>query len=194
MADKKTREDKRARNYTCIVYPESAPDKWQKTLADILVPALISPLHDMDADEETGEIKKPHYHVVIMHDNKKSVEQVKEEFDIIGGVGIEKIINMPSYARYLCHLDQKDKHQYSVEDVIELSGADYQALIAYPKDRRTAIREMMAHCRENGIISFAELAYYAEENREDWFIALTEHSTFYMKELLKSAHWTNNQK
>ncbi|MDU2191324.1 MAG: Rep family protein, partial [Klebsiella pneumoniae] len=38
----------RTRNFTTIVYPESAPENWLEILQQLFVPALVSPLHDKD--------------------------------------------------------------------------------------------------------------------------------------------------
>lgn len=72
MAAEKTR-DTRVRNFATVVYPESAPENWQDILSRHCVPAFISPLHDKDINP-TGEPKKPHYHVVLMFEGKKSLE------------------------------------------------------------------------------------------------------------------------
>ena len=105
MSEKKSRAtDNRKRNFATVVYPESAPENWQEILAGMFVPAFISPLHDKDINP-TGEPKKPHYHVVVMNDGKKSIEQAQELFAAIGGVGCEVVQSIRGYARYLCHLD-----------------------------------------------------------------------------------------
>ena len=48
--EKSIKQDKtRAKDWTFIVYPESAPEDWRSILADRLqVKAIISPLHDKD--------------------------------------------------------------------------------------------------------------------------------------------------
>ena len=85
MASEKT-TTARFRNFATVVYPESAPEKWQETLSEQFVPAFISPLHEKDINP-TGEPKKPHFHVIIMFDGIKTTEQAKEIFEKIGGVG-----------------------------------------------------------------------------------------------------------
>ena len=111
MSIEKSR-DTRARNYACVVYPDSAPTNWQDILSGHCVPAFISPLHDKDFNV-TGEPKKPHYHVVLMFDGKKSVNQVTEIFQSFGGVGCEVVKSIRGYSRYLCHLDNPEKAQYN---------------------------------------------------------------------------------
>ena len=86
MATEKTR-DLRQRTYATIVYPDSAPNDWQDILASLCIPAFISPLHDKDTNP-TGEPKKPHYHVLLMFDGKKSSAQVDDIRKTFGGVGV----------------------------------------------------------------------------------------------------------
>ncbi len=110
--DNSRKVDTRTRNFATVVYPESAPEEWQGILAEQFIPAFISPLHDKDLNP-TGEEKKAHWHVVVMFEGKKSVEQVTEIFNLIGGVGCDKVHSIRGYARYLCHLDNPDKAKYN---------------------------------------------------------------------------------
>ena len=96
--------EQRFRNFATIVYPESAPADWQNILADLKIPCLISPLHDRDFNP-TGEPKKPHFHVLLTFEGKKSVEQIKELIRPFCGVGVEVVQSIRGYTRYLCHLD-----------------------------------------------------------------------------------------
>ena len=179
----------RYRNYATVVYPESAPEKWQEILSEQFVPAFISPLHENDVNP-TGEPKKPHFHVVIMFDSTKTVEQAKEIFSLIGGVGCEIVKSLRGYSRYLCHLDNPEKAQYNPEEVRSLCGADYNHTIGLAIDKYKAIREMMSFCRENNILSYSDLLEYCSEERFDWFRVLCDNGTMVMKEYLKSKLWT----
>ncbi|WP_438765663.1 Rep family protein, partial [Enterococcus sp. AZ186] len=76
MVKKKTKDD-RTRNWTCVIYPESAPENWREILDDMCIPWVESPLHDKDVNPD-GEIKKSHWHVLLMFGSNKSYEQVKE--------------------------------------------------------------------------------------------------------------------
>lgn len=182
----------RTRNFATVVYPESAPEDFIERLSSHLVPAFISPLHDKDVNP-TGEQKKAHYHVIIAFEGVKTVEQAKVIFDDIGGVGCEVINSLRSYARYLCHLDNPDKAQYSIEDVICLCGADYIATIGLPMDKYKTIGEMIDFCQEYNVVSFSELLEYARMNRFDWFRVLCDNSAVIMDKYLKSKSWTVNK-
>lgn len=182
----------RTRNFACVVYPDSAVDNWQDVLADQFVPSFISPLHSDDINP-TGEKKKEHYHVMIMFDSVKTTEQAKVIFDLIGGVGCEVVNSCRGYARYLCHLDNPEKAQYSIEDVRCLAGADYANVISLVTDKYKAIAEMVDFCDVNNIVSYAALLEYARLERFDWFRVLCDNGTVVIKEYLKSKDWSRRK-
>ena len=182
----------RTRNFATVVYPESAPEKWQDILAEQFVPAFISPLHDKDINP-TGEAKKPHYHVVVMFDGVKTKEQAQDLFEKICGVGCEVVQSIRGYARYLCHMDNPDKAQYKQEDVRSLCGADYVGVVGLVLDKYKAIGEMIDFCKEYNIYSYSDLLEYCRSERFDWFRVLCDNGTVVMKEYLKSRSWSENR-
>lgn len=175
----------RFRNFATVVYPDSAPEDWIDILSELHIPAFISPIHDMDVNPD-GEKKKPHYHVMIMFEGKKSKEQAKEIFDCLSAVGCETVHTIRGYARYLCHLDNPEKYQYKIDDVRALSGADYMGIIGLAIDKYKALGEMEDFCRDNNIFSFAHLADYCKEYRFDWFRVLCDCGAFYMRTYLRA--------
>lgn len=191
MATEK-RQDTRCRTFATVVYPDSAPDGWQDLLSGMCIPAMISPLHDKDLNPD-GTPKKPHWHVILAFEGKKSVEQVDKVIKAFNGVGIVKINSVRGYARYLCHLDNPEKVQYPTEDVIALSGADFFSYIGLPTDKYKAVSEMIAFCKEKDIYSYSALLEYAQDQRYDWFRVLCDSATMVMKEYLKSRSWTHGK-
>lgn len=176
----------RTRNFATIVYPESAPDNWLDILRDSCLNIFISPLHDSDINPD-GEIKKPHYHVLVMYDSMKSQKQFLEFAETFGGVGQEKVNSTRGYARYLCHLDNPEKHRYSENDVIVIGATDYLSIISLPTDKYENIREMIDFIKENNISVFSDLLEYCSINNENWFRCLCDNGTYVIKEYLKSA-------
>lgn len=191
MSTEKKKAPARNRNFATVVYPESSPVDWLQRLSDEKVPIFISPLHDKDINP-TGEPKKPHYHVMIMFEGKKSEEQIREIFDNVNGVGLEVVKSLRAYARYLCHLDNPDKVQYKIEDVISLSSADYMGVIGLAIDKYIAIKEIIEFCCEMGIYTYAELLEYCMIHRFDWYRVLCDNGTYVVKEYLKSKYWLMN--
>lgn len=184
-----TNKKGRVRNFATVVYPDSAPSNWQLILSEQRVPAFISPLHDKDVCPE-GEVKKPHWHVMYIFDGAKSDEQVEALIAEIGGVGLERVNSLRGYARYLCHMDNPEKHQYSQDEVQSLCGADYIGTIGLITDKYKAIGEMIDYCEQNGCISYSSLLIYACVNRSDWFRVLCDSGTVVIKEYLKSKAWS----
>lgn len=186
MAEKT--KDNRYRNFATVVYPESAPLDWVGIIESHCVPAFISPLHDSDKNP-TGESKKHHHHVMLMFEGKKSIEQVQELTELFGGVGIIRVQSLRGMARYLCHLDNPEKAQYSPDEVKSLSGADYFGAIQAQTDKYKAVDEMTAFCDANEVYSFRELLNYSKENRRDWFRALCDSCSLVMIRFLKAKTW-----
>lgn len=191
MSEKKSSGRGRTRNFATVVYPESAPEGWQEILSQQFVPSFISPLHDQDKNP-TGEDKKPHYHVMLIFDGVKTLEQAQEVFTKIGGVGCEVVQSLRGYARYLCHMDNPEKAQYKTEDVRSLCGADYTSTIGLVLDKYKAISEMIDYCEENGIVSYSNLLIYCKNERFDWFRVLCDNGSYVIEKYLRSRHWTMN--
>lgn len=179
-------KDRRARNFATVVYPESAPEDWLDTLKDQHICAFVSPLHDKDVDRKTGLPKKPHYHVMVMFDGKKSREQVSDLFALIGGVGLEIVGSLRGYARYLCHLDDPEKTLYDFDQVTQIAGANYAEVIGLAIDKRTAIAEMQDFCISHNINEFADLMDYTAENKPEWHHVLCTCGTMVMRAYLDS--------
>lgn len=179
---------KRTRAWASIVYDESAPDCWRETLQSYMVQTFVSPLHDSDKKDD-GTLKKPHFHVLMMYDGVKTPEQAREIFDSFGGVGCEPVQSVRGYARYLCHLDNPEKHQYSPDDVCSYCGADYISAIGQQADKYAAIAQMMQWVATNDVIAYSDLLEYAAINRQDWFRVLCDCGTMVIIEYIKSRSW-----
>ena len=184
----KSKSSQRFRNACTIVYPDSAPSNWVDILRDLHVNVFISPLHDKDVNPDDNEPKKPHFHVLLMYDNVHSREQFSEVFDSINGVGLEVVSSLRGVARYLCHLDNPEKYQYSPSDVISLGCVDYNSIIGLPTDKYKVCSEMLSWCKENGVMYFSDLVEYSSIYRDDWFRALADNCTVFMSAYFRSLH------
>lgn len=178
MAQKGT--DNRTNNWSCIVYEDSLPTDWLERLEETTIEVCISPWHDKDVwtkhDEERnpehkeGTPKKKHRHVVIMYGkgNKKSKEQVMNDFSFLNGTTFKKVKSLIGMIQYLDHRFCLHKHHYDESDVIALNGFDYEEVVNTPTDRqsRTILREIRLFCRENEIFDFCDLQDYVDDNEE----------------------------
>ncbi len=184
MTDKK---DTRTRNWMFIVYPESAPENWREIIAELRVPWVESPLHDKDVDAN-GEIKKPHWHVMLMFSSKKSYQQILEITSCVNAPNPEKVANAKSMVRYFAHMDDPDKFQYDKSEVKAHGGADIANYLSVTTaERYELIREMMEFISVQNIIEMKDLLDYAMAERfDDWFPLLADNSAYIIGEYIKS--------
>lgn len=184
MASKTTR----TRNWTFIVYPDSAPENWRELLDDLHLEWVESPLHSMDLNP-TGEPKKPHFHVLILFNGNKTYEQVIEISSSINSTIPQQCHNAKSLVRYMAHLDNPEKHQYSSSDIKSHGGVEIADLLKpTASEKYTLISEIIKHLQDNKITEFQDLVDYALAERfDDWFPLLCDGSTIMLSAYIKSA-------
>jgi len=183
----KKKKDVRTRVWTFILYPESAPENWIDILIDMHLEFVVSPLHDQDRDA-TGELKKPHWHVMLMFAGVKSYEQVKEITEKVNGTIPERCHNAKAMVRYMAHIDNPDKAQYKIEDIRAYGGVDLQELLRpTSSERYSMIKEMIDFVRQENIIELQDLIDYAiSERYDDWFPLLCDSCTYVINQYIKS--------
>lgn len=183
----KEKKDTRTRNWTFMVYPDSAPENWREILDEFHVPWIESPLHDKDVDPN-GEIKKSHWHVMVLFPSKKSYDQIREITLKLNSPNPQKVANIKGMVRYFAHMDNPEKFQYLKTDIIGHSGADPSIyLTVNAGERYQLIKEMIEYVKENEIDELQDLVDYAMNNRfDDWFPLLCDNSTFIMSNYIKS--------
>lgn len=123
MAD----EIKRGRVWQIVFYPESCPDQFEELIYSWHVPACLSPLHCPENNKkDLGETEgKPHYHLNLYFDGNKSYDQILDYATQLNTKRIIRVENARSMTRYLIHLDDPDKEQFSMESIISFSGVSY---------------------------------------------------------------------
>lgn len=180
-------KDDRTRNWTFVAYPESAPQNWRDILDDEHIQWIESPLHDKDINAD-GEAKKPHWHILVMFEGKKSFEQVKELTEKIHATIPQKCASAKGLVRYMAHLDNPEKVQYDRGSIIGHGGADVsEYLKPTSSSRYQLISEMRQWINETDCVEFCDLFDYAAENHfDDWFPLLCDNSAYIMGEFIKS--------
>lgn len=183
----KSKKDNRKRNWTAIVYPESAPENWQEILNEEHIEWVVSPLHDKDITG-TGEAKKPHYHIALLFDGNKSFEQIKEITDKINAPIPKPIASVRALIRYFAHLDDADKVQYPISEIKAFGGVDLAELLKPTSSSRyEMIAEMGEYIQENEITEFIDFFIFCKKNHfEDWFPLLCDSSSFVIDKVIKS--------
>lgn len=189
MAGKKSsgNSESRTRNWTFVVYPESAPENWRNILDDLHIEWVESPLHDKDLNGD-GQPKKPHIHVGVFFAGNKTYEQVKEITDSLNCPIPQRCHSARALVRYMAHLDNPEKAQYSPSDIKGHGGVDVADMLRpASSERYTLISEMIAYVKNNNVVEFQDLVDYAREHESDtWFPLLCDNSSFIVCQYIKS--------
>lgn len=187
MSAKKTTKDDRTRNWTFIVYPDSAPSNWRDILEDEHIQWVESPLHDSDYNT-ADEIKKSHWHILLMYEGNKTYNQILEVSTSVNGTIPQKVASAKGLVRYMVHMDNPEKHQYDKSAIVSHGGADINELLKPTSSSRyQMIKEMLLFIQEQNIIEMEDLLLYSCENRfDDWFPLLCDNSAYIIGSFLKS--------
>lgn len=187
MTKKLKKKDERTRNWTFVVYPESAPEDWREIIDGFHVPWVESPLHDKDVNPD-GEVKKPHWHVMIMFSSNKSYNQIREITMKLNAPNPQKVANAKGMIRYFAHMDNPEKYQYDKTEIVAHAGADISNyLAATTAERYELIREMLSFVNEQKITEIKDLLDYAMYERfDDWFQLLCDNSAYIVDSYIKS--------
>lgn len=180
----------KSREWTCLVYPESAPENWRELLQQTFLEAYISPEHNKDVNPD-GNPKKTHYHIVLAWNGPTTFSNAKKICETFGGVIEPRVVgSLRGICRYLCHLDNPEKAQYDPSDVVCLNGADWTTAINLKSDKYKSIEEMQDFCVKYGITSYRVLSDYARKERKaDWFRTLCDNGSLVMLQYIKSLQW-----
>lgn len=150
---------KKGRIWASVGYPESLPTDWKDKLIETGLQIAISPLHDKDINP-TGEVKKPHYHIIFNYDGPTTYNHVKELCDSLNMTIPIKLESLKGMYRYHLHLDNPEKYQYDDRDRILLNGFDSKSvdvLTATEIDKITT--EILAFIDDNDILEYSDLLY-----------------------------------
>lgn len=206
----------RQRVWAFILYPESAPSDWLVRLSDSHIPAAVSPVHDRDLDYDHKVVfphltesevkklkyseikekltslgilkyKKPHIHILLNYSGVKTYDQVQTVSQYVAGTNPIKIDEIGGYARYLIHFDDPDKFLYYKQDVMVLSGFDYQCYFDMPKSKVSQyLKEISYFIIDNDIREFADLHDFCLINKPEWYYVIMQVCTSSVEKVIKS--------
>ncbi|MBK0348993.1 hypothetical protein JDW15_10270 [Aerococcaceae bacterium zg-ZJ1578] len=191
---------RRAKNYVFIVYPYDLPEElqstWKQKLVDLGYKIIISPFHDKDVTED-GELKKPHYHVLVIGGNSwvkldDLIDTVKYEFSGLGVATPQKCSNVKGQIRYFTHMEYPDKYQYKQSDIESYNAASEIVETAFKisdvelADVEIEILEFIRN-EDNGIDEYYQLIEVAMDAKAagegHWYECVRKHSWMFERYL-----------
>ena len=186
----KKSNNKKTRGYALVIYPESLPTDYIERINNLHMQCLLSPLHDKDTNPN-GEPKKPHYHLMLLFDGPQTEKRAKEVFQEVTGAEVpyvEQLNSIPGMARYLCHLDNPEKYQYSKAEVQEFGGARYLELIEKVADNMEILSRIFDIIEDEDIFSYRKLIQILK-NQPDLFRIATQSNTLAISTYLRARQW-----
>lgn len=184
------------RNWAFVLYPESAPSDWVDRLQSTGLACAISPLHDSDLNP-TGEPKKAHYHVILSYSGPTSYKVVKGLTDSLNQPIPQPLEQVRGYYRYLTHMDNPEKAQYSPSDIRHINGFDISDYCDLTRSEVNAIKSQLIQlCRNLGIVEYSQLMDYLLDNEMKTEFDIASSNTLFFDRYLSSSRYryTNSNK
>lgn len=175
----------------------SLPDDFIDILRSFHVPMFLSPCHLHDKEEiirtsEDGHSstviidKKPHFHLMLMFEGNKSSSQLNSLLEPLNATKVFQCNSLRGYARYLCHLDDPEKTQYLIDQVLCFGGADYLDAINLPKDDFNVLCSMLEYIRKSKVPTFFEFTMFCMDHRPDWLKVISHRYSFLILNVIQS--------
>ena len=159
----------RARYWTFLVYEDSAPENWRSILDDYHAPWVESPYHDKDINPD-GTPKKPHWHVMIYFEGKRSFDQIVDLVNLINSPIPQPVLSAQG------HLDNPEKFQYNMLDIVPHQGIDITKYFLPSETQHIAyLHQMFDFINQQDIRYYSDLLDYARLHKPDtWFVTLSQ--------------------
>lgn len=185
-------EYEKGRDWTFIVYPESAPENWRTVLDETHLRWIESPLHDKDVNAD-GEVKKSHYHILLIFDGPVTEKQVKKISESLNAPIPKKVGSARGLVRYMAHLDNPEKFQYGIDEIIGHNGADVAEYFKMTATNKlTVMKDMINYIYEYKIDNFADFLMICIEESDDWFDVAVNSNTLALNKMI-DAVWQKNR-
>lgn len=160
---------KTARIFGTVLYPENIEDI-DKCCSKLGIPCSLSPLHDSDIkDDGSGELKKPHYHLVVYFKGKTTPYNFYTA--LVGAFG-EKAFStfeighdLGALVAYHIHLNDPEKAQYNFNDIKDFNGFSSLKYIEESSgDTVSNFNKLMDIVDENNFLFLNEFLKYLRFN------------------------------
>ena len=188
------KSDLKRRNWTFVLYDDSCAKDWEEYLISTGVPFSYA-YHDKDFTE-LGEIKKPHYHVLICFDGPTTYATMQDHAKRVGAANdvTQPVGSVRGIVRYFCHKDNPDKYQYQ-EDIIQCrNGFDPKDYFNLTVTQQKALKKQLIHyIIDNDINEYSvliETLLYSDD--ADLYDIATQ-NTFFVTQYMRSRRHRKNR-
>ena len=174
----------KGRDWTFLIYPESAPKNWREILDETHMRWVESPLHDKDTNAD-GEIKKAHWHILLSSDGPVTLQAVEKIIKPLNSPTPKKVGSSKGLVRYMAHLDNPEKYQYSVDEIIGHNGADVASYFELSMTNKLSLmKDIVKYIFDEQIDNYADFLMIAIETSDDWFNIAINHNTLAINKMI----------
>lgn len=174
----------KSRTWSFILYEDSAPKNWKEIIEKWFIPCSISPIHDRDVKEETGELKKPHRHIILSFKAPTTYKNALSYAQSLGFQYIERVGVLKSAYEYQIHKNNPEKAQYNEEDIINLNGFDAD-LREDPEEIEEKKRLIVSIINEQNYTELKQIYDYCNEKAPE-LCKIIHHNTVFINAYVKS--------
>lgn len=191
MADKK--ENVKKRNWTFVLYPESAPKDWREKLKLSGLMCAISPLHDKDLNP-TGEPKKAHHHVLLVYSGPTTYNSVAKFTASLNSTIPQALESVRGMYRYFSHKDNPEKYQYEEAEITTINGFNIADLVELTKSEvNEAKMAILKLVRELDITEYSDLVDFLTDNEMLLEYDVAVNNTFFFNSYIASRRNSNTR-
>ena len=174
----------KGRDWTFIVYPESAPEQWREILDQTHLRWIESPLHDKDVNAD-GEIKKAHWHILLSFDGPVTLKAVEKIALQLNCPEPRKVSSSKGLVRYMIHKDNPEKFQYSIDEIVAHNGADVASYFEMTHTNKLVLmKEIVNFIVKNEIDNYADFLMICIAESDEWFDIAINYNTLAINKLL----------
>lgn len=157
-------ENIKKRNWTFVLYPESAPADWRERIKISGLMAAISPLHDKDTNP-TGEAKKAHYHILLVYSGPTTYNAVAKFTASLNATVPQALESVRGMYRYFTHTDNPEKYQYDDRDIVTVNGFNIADLVELSKSEVNELKaKILKLVRDVGVVEYSTLIDFLVDN------------------------------
>lgn len=179
-------ENTKKRNWTFVLYPESAPADWQEIIKISGLMAAISPLHDKDVNP-TGEAKKAHHHILLVYSGPTTYNSVAKFTASLNATIPQPLESVRGMYRYFSHKDNPEKYQYDEADIRALNGFNIADLVELSRSEVNEIKtRMLKLIRDVGITEYSGLIDFLLDNGMSAEFDVAVNNTFFFNSYIAS--------
>lgn len=194
----------KARAFTGLIYPDSAPADYRDQLRDSLSMWLLSPLHCPDPIEDlnTGALKtlKLHIHTMYLHSNTITPRLARDIFSRFPWIVIPPkdecfmVSSKANLTRYFLHLDQPEKEQFQGKPEELLTSLNNFPIELERELSRADKRQLKVNClsliRDRNITEYNELLNCLMDTQDWELFDFATQNTLMLQGYLAGCRWS----